>query len=67
MGENLSRDDELLDTVLGVAGDDEKMIRDGITKALRGVNDKARRTYLWGELARRATKRIRDARRKAVV
>lgn len=54
----------LLDTVLEVAGDDENMIRDGIVKALRGENDKARRTYLWNELNRRAKERIRRARQR---
>lgn len=54
----------LLDTVLEVAGDNENMIRDGIIKALRGENDKARRTYLWNELGRKAKERIRRARQK---
>ncbi len=55
---------ELLNTVLEVAGDDEKMVRDGIIKALHGVNDKARRIYLWNKLDREARGRIRRARRK---
>ena len=58
---------ELLDVVLGVAGDDGNMIREGVIKALRGIDDKARRTYLWNELTRRATEKLRQARRKAAV
>lgn len=54
----------LLDTVLEVAGDNEAMVRDGIIKALCGENDKARRTYLWNLLDRKAKERIRRARRK---
>ena len=57
----------LLDTVLEVAGDDENMIREGIIKALRGENDKARRTYLWNILSKAAKERIRNARKKAGV
>mgnify|MGYP001611236815 CR=1 FL=1 len=56
---------ELLNTVLEVAGDNETMIREGIIKALRDENDKARRTYLWNMLSKAATARIRRARRKA--
>lgn len=55
----------LLDTVLEVAGDDETMVREGIIKALRDENDKARRTYLWNVLDRRAKERIRRARKKS--
>lgn len=55
----------LLDAVLEVAGDNEKMIPDGIVKALRGINDKARRTYLWNILTRAATQKIHAARRRA--
>lgn len=57
----------LLNTVLEVAGDDENMVRDGIIKALRGENDKARRTYLWNILSKAAKERIRSARKKAGV
>jgi hypothetical protein len=56
---------KLLDTVLEVAGDNETMIRDGIIKALRNENDKARRTYLWNVLDRRAKEKIRRARKKS--
>lgn len=55
----------MLTTVIEVAGDDEKMIRDGIIKALRGENDKGRRNYLWHTLERAAKEKIRRARRKA--
>ena len=55
---------ELLDTVLSVAGDNEDMIREGIIKALQEVNDKARRTYLWNILERKARERIRRSRQK---
>lgn len=56
---------KLLDTVLEVAGDDETMVREGIIKALRDENDKARRTYLWNVLDRKAKERIRRARKKS--
>lgn len=62
-----SAEEKLLDVVLEEAGDDESMVRNGIIKALNGVNDKARRTYLWNELDRKAKERIRRARRKAGV
>ncbi len=55
---------KLLEIVFEVAGDNEGMIDDGIIRALRGVNDKARRTYLWNVLSRAAAARIRRARRK---
>ncbi|MEX2013667.1 MAG: hypothetical protein WD897_02020 [Parcubacteria group bacterium] len=54
----------LLDRVIEVAGDDEKRIRPGIIKALCGVNDRARRTYLWHTLSTAARKKIRRARKK---
>ena len=57
----------LLNTVLEVAGDDENMIKEGIIKALRGENDKARRTYLWNILSKAAKEKIRHARKKAGV
>lgn len=50
----------LLDKVLGVAGDDEKMIRTGIIKALHGVNDPARRQHLWCILPNAAKTKIRQ-------
>ena len=59
-----ARERELLDVVLEVAGDDEEMIRGGVIKALHGVDDKARRTYLWNLLTKKAKKKIRRARRK---
>lgn len=62
-----SAEEKLLDVVLEEAGDNEDMIRNGIIKALRDVNAKARRTYLWNELDRKAKERIRRARRKAGV
>ena len=55
---------KLLDTVFEVAGDNVEMINEGIVKALRGENDKARRTYLWNTLSKAAAARIRRARRK---
>lgn len=54
----------LLDVVLDYAGDIEDMIQGGITKALRGENEKARRTYLWNILSKAARERIRRARQK---
>lgn len=54
----------LLGKVIEVAGDDEKMIRPGIIKALRKENDKARRTYLWNILSAAAKRKIRRARKK---
>lgn len=55
---------EMLDIVLSVAGDDEKQIIAGIVRALVGTNEPARRTYLWGLLSRKAKERIRAAREK---
>lgn len=55
---------ELLEIVLEVAGDDAKMIDDGIIKALRGVNEEARRTYLWNTLSKAAAAEIRRVRQK---
>ena len=55
---------KLLAEVVAVTGDMEEMIPKGVTKALRGVNDAARRTYLWNILTRKAKERIRRARRK---
>ena len=55
---------ELLDIVFGVAGDNVEMINEGIVKALRGENDRARRTYLWNVLSKAAAAKIRSARRK---
>lgn len=55
----------LLTKVLEVAGDDEKMVREGIIKALRGENDRGRRGYLWRTLERESRKKIRRARKKA--
>lgn len=54
----------LLDMVLGVAGDDEKMIRQGVITALRGVNDPARRQHLWCVLPNAAKTKIRRAQKK---
>ena len=56
---------KMLKVVLEFAGDDEKMIREGIIKALEGVNDKARRVYLWNTLNRAAENKIRQARLRA--
>ena len=57
----------LLKNVLEVTGDDERRIRDGVIKALHGIKEEARRTYLWNLLFRVAKKRIRRARRKSFV
>lgn len=54
----------LLEAVLEHTGDMETMIAEGVTKALRGVNDKARRTYLWNILSTAAKQRIRRAQQK---
>lgn len=53
----------LLDIVLGTAGDDEKMIRTGMNKALNGIKDDARRQHLWCVLPNAAKTIIRRARR----
>lgn len=55
---------QLLKVVIGVAGDNLTLIRDGIIKALRGENEHGRRNYLWHILERAATSKIRAARRK---
>lgn len=57
----------LLEVVLGHAGDMEKMVPSGIIKALRDVNDNARRIYLWGILSRAAKEEIRRARQKVAL
>ena len=54
----------LLDVVLGVTGDDEVRIEEGITQAIGGIRDGARRTYLRNTLRRAAKARIRAARKK---
>lgn len=51
----------LLDVVLEYANDDETKIRDGVIKALRGVNDPARRKHLWCVLPNVAKAKIRRA------
>ena len=51
-----------LNVVLTTAGDDEKMVRAGIIKALRDVDEPARRKYLWNFLNRKAREIIRKAR-----
>lgn len=55
---------ELLTIVIEVAGDMEDMIPAGITKALRGVKDRARQKYLRNVLSREARGKIRRARKK---
>ena len=55
---------KLLDIVFEVAGDNPEMIDEGINKALRGENDKARWIYLRNVLAKAAAARIRRARLK---
>lgn len=60
----------LLEVVLGVAGDDEKMIPEGIRKVIRddktshGEAGKARRGYLWRMLSKAAEEKIHRARQK---
>lgn len=54
----------LLDVVLQTAGDNENMIRDGVIKALRGINDEARRQHLWCVLPNAAKTKIRRAQKK---
>lgn len=58
-------EEAMVHKVLEVAGGDEYKVRDGIIKALFGVNDKARRTYLWNLLQRKAIEKIRRDRKKA--
>jgi hypothetical protein len=55
---------ELLEKVLSVAGDMELLVYQGITVALRGVHDRARRVYLRNILSRAAKQKIRAARKK---
>jgi len=54
----------LLDVVVDYAGDNENMIRDGVIRALRGVNDPARRKHLWCVLPNAAKTKIRAAQKK---
>ena len=54
----------LLEIVLAEVGDDEKRVHEGITKAIRRVEDRARRIYLRNILKKAAVKRIRAARKK---
>lgn len=54
----------LLDVVIGVTGDNEKMIQTGVDKALEGTSDWARRTYLRNLLTRVVREKIRAAREK---
>ncbi|MFI5260353.1 MAG: hypothetical protein ACHQU0_00980 [Candidatus Paceibacteria bacterium] len=56
---------QLLIKVIEVAGDNSSMIDAGIRKALQGINERARRTYLWNLLKREATKQINRARKNA--
>jgi hypothetical protein len=53
----------MLDIVLKVAHDDESLIQKGITSALKDTQDRARRTYLWNTLKRKATEKIRKNRK----
>ena len=57
-------EEKMLKIVLAVAGDDEKMIRDGVNRALVGIKDHARRQHLWCVLPNAAKARIRRARQK---
>lgn len=54
----------LLNAVLEHAGDMEGSIQEGIKKALRDIKDRARRTYLWNLLTRKAKEAIRRAKQK---
>lgn len=56
---------ELLAVVIEVTGDDDSRIREGIIKALRGVNEIGPRRYLWRTLERAAREKIRRARKRA--
>lgn len=56
---------ELLKVVIGVTGDDESRIREGLIKALRGHNEPGPRRYLWRTLERAAKDKIRRIRKKA--
>lgn len=56
---------DLLGKVIAVAGNDETKIRDGIVEALKGINEKGTRNYLWGLLKTKALQKIRAARRSA--
>ncbi len=53
------RQKAMLNTVLQIADNKESQVREGIIAALDGVNDKARRTYLWNQLERKAIRKIR--------
>ncbi len=53
-----------LEVVIEVAGDDETQIRYGIIRALRDVNERGTRNYLWHLLDMKARAKIRRTRRK---
>lgn len=58
-----------LEVVLGVTGDNEKLIDDGIRKALqdlRGPKYAGTRSYLWRLLTKKAAAKIRQARKKVM-
>ncbi len=55
---------KLLDAVIGVAGDDESRIREGIIKALHDIHEKGSRNYFWHLLETRAREKIRAARKR---
>jgi len=59
-----SEEKELVGKVIEVAGCDEKEIPRGVRKVLQGINDKARRTYLWNALSKAAKEEIRRAQKK---
>ena len=66
LGEPTAREIEkaMLDRVIMFAANDEGKIRSGIISVLTGVNDKARRTYLWNKLDREARNKIRQEKKK---
>lgn len=67
MGKNFLDQDgqERLEKVLEYAQDDLTLVRDAIVKALMGVDEKGRRTYLWNQLRARAECIIKAHLRKA--
>lgn len=62
MGKNfLDQDGQArLKKVLEYAQNDLSRVRDGIIGALKGVDEKGRRTYLWNQLKARAERTIKE-------
>ena len=50
-----------LEMVVKFAGSNQDLVNEGLRRALRGVKDHARYTYLWNEVRRRALIKVRSA------